>query len=76
MSVISQFSFLNWKSERFDTVNMIGANLPGLNFIQSLLKLGSIYSTFSAISVPNSIADIIQTYNNVNIIGRNSRSIF
>jgi len=76
MSVISQFSFLNWKSERFDTANMFKAQLPGLNFIQSLLKLGSIYSTFSAISVPNSIADIIQTYNNVNIIGRNSRSIF
>jgi len=76
MSVISQFSFLNWKSERFDTANMIKAQLPGLNFIQSLLKLGSIYSTFSAIGVPNSIADIIQTYNNVNIIGRNSRSIF
>lgn len=75
MSVISQFSFLNWKSERFDTANMIGANLPGLNFIQSLLKLGSIYSTFSAIGVPNSIADVIQTYNNVNIIGRNTRNI-
>jgi len=76
MSVTSQFSYLNWKSERFEASNLIKAKLPGLNFLQQLLKIGSIYSTFSAIGVPDNIADAIQTYNNINIIGRNSRTIF
>ena len=76
MSVISQFSFLNWKSERFEAANNIGASLPGLSFIQRLLKLGSIYSTFSAVGIPDSIADIIQVYNNTNIISRNRTTLF